>query len=569
MATSLLLDAHEFSLHGGSCSSNVINYLENENVSGDCTNSNMAETMELERNSLSTLEFLDGKVIDKLEEDLCRPHCGGKVESINSISNYEHLEVNLDKGKVEDHVCSNCGQTFSSLNLLERHVKSYHSNAISVTESFENSVDIKCIIKKKRECKWICEICKKAFRSSRALQEHEVVHTGARDFPCTVCGKAFGTAANMRIHLATHSDQRPFICQTCGASFRQKDSLKVHVRKHTGERPFVCNICKMAFDRSFTLKNHMLTHGAKSFVCSFCGKAFSTRGGLNNHERLHYKDPHMKTKRGPRAKSGSGNWVCDECGKIYSTRSNLKLHQKSHEPTQTSHVCPVCSQSYKSRDSMEVHMRRHTEDRPYKCTICSRSFYRNYTLKIHILTHTGEKPHLCPVDGCKKSFAQTSSLSYHIRNHKKREENNLNGSGKRPYRKRKIGLSNDVGLEINNDVNKIGPECVVAQDLKLNVGTLLHQDIPGVVDPTVQSMFDGVPNDMVDHMDHALSSVWTHSGNENTPVLRTAGDFHHNVPHSSGHDHTVDIGLHQQHCQQTSFLPYVSSETLPYLVGLP
>lgn len=75
--------------------------------------------------------------------------------------------------------------------------------------------------------KWICKICEKAFRTSKALHEHEVVHTGARDFPCTICGKAFGTAANMRIHLMTHSDQRPFACLTCDATFRQKDSLKV------------------------------------------------------------------------------------------------------------------------------------------------------------------------------------------------------------------------------------------------------------------------------------------------------------------------------------------------------
>ena len=79
----------------------------------------------------------------------------------------------------------------------------------------------------KGERKWICQTCGKAFRTSKALREHEVVHTGARDFPCNICGKAFGTAANMRIHRMTHSDQRPFACLTCGANFRQKDSLKV------------------------------------------------------------------------------------------------------------------------------------------------------------------------------------------------------------------------------------------------------------------------------------------------------------------------------------------------------
>ncbi|XP_034243464.1 zinc finger protein 2-like [Thrips palmi] len=432
---------------------------------------------------------------------------------------------------------------------------------------------------KKVERKWICEICEKAFRNSRTLREHGVVHTGARDFPCSVCGKAFGTAANMRIHLLTHSDQRPFECQTCGATFRQKDSLKVHVRKHTGERPFICTICNMSFDRSFTLKNHMLKHVEKSFVCSVCGKAFATRAGLNNHERLHFKDPaKSKKEHSPRAKSGTGNWICDECGKIYSSRSNLKLHKKSHEPTQISHVCPVCSQSYKSRDSMEVHMRRHTEERPFKCPMCPRSFYRNYTLKIHFLTHTGEKPHCCPIEGCKKSFAQTSSLSYHIRNHKKREERALNQSNsKRPYRKKsqvqenfpdEYMVTSDTNFRSNptKTCKTFESQTEVVHDLKLGLGSLLPESITSAAminasdTSSVTSMLDDISNSLSHQIGHTLPSVWDDS--ESIAIL----DLQNDAQHPNLEDPSMDLNCHQMPLMQ--YVP-VPPETLPLLVSVP
>lgn len=438
-------------------------------------------------------------------------------------------------------------------------------------------------IKAKR--KWVCQLCQKAFRNSRSLREHDVVHTGARDYACSVCGKAFGTATNMRIHLLTHSGQRPFECQTCGATFRQKDSLKVHVRKHTGERPYVCTVCNMAFDRNFTLKNHMLKHAEKSFVCSVCGKSFSTRGGLNNHERLHFKDPaQSKKERQPRAKSGSGNWICDECGKIYSSRSNLKLHKKSHEPTQVSHVCPVCSQSYKSRDSMEVHMRRHTEERPFKCHMCSRSFYRNYTLKIHILTHTGEKPHCCPIEGCKKSFAQTSSLSYHIRNHKKREERGPNqNNSKRPYRKKKYVQENFPNeYVVASDSNfrshpakickTLGSEAEIQHDPKLGISSLLPPSITSTLINTpdstsVTSMLDDISNSISHQIDHTLPTVW--DDNESIAML----DLHSDSQHPSLGDPSMSLNLEQPHClvNQVPLMPYgpVPPETLPLLVSVP
>ena len=50
--------------------------------------------------------------------------------------------------------------------------------------------------------KWICEICKKAFRSQSGLKVHKLLHTDYRPYKCE-CGRGFTTRSHYTYHLKT------------------------------------------------------------------------------------------------------------------------------------------------------------------------------------------------------------------------------------------------------------------------------------------------------------------------------------------------------------------------------
>ena len=54
-------------------------------------------------------------------------------------------------------------------------------------------------------------------------------HNNYRLFPCEICGKAFLTSRDMKTHMKVHS--LPYNCHMCEESFAAKDLLDDHIRK--------------------------------------------------------------------------------------------------------------------------------------------------------------------------------------------------------------------------------------------------------------------------------------------------------------------------------------------------
>lgn len=198
----------------------------------------------------------------------------------------------------------------------------------------------------------------------------------------------------------------------------------------------------------------------------------------------------------------------------------------------------------------------------------------------------GEKPHHCPIEGCIKSFAQSSSLSYHVRNHKKQDERKLNhGNGKRPYKKRKA-FSN-LGDEIRSNCNTItvnsglmkdsetrsGADVNVTQNVKLSTDPLMQQNIIGNIvlsntpdNSNVQPMLD-ISNNLVHQLNHALPSVW--DDNNSIAMIRVLNGLNHVSQHESLEGHPVNLEMETQNCQQVQLMQFVPAETLPLLVNVP
>ncbi|KAL8902793.1 MAG: hypothetical protein Q9171_007598, partial [Xanthocarpia ochracea] len=112
-------------------------------------------------------------------------------------------------------------------------------------------------------CQWVVNsntnvLCKQAFHTTKALQEH------LRRDHCTPCSATRSTRKAPAIcrwsgcsrngepltdvhklirHALTHSDYRDYACSFCGKECTTKGQLVIHERVHTGEKPIKCEFC--------------------------------------------------------------------------------------------------------------------------------------------------------------------------------------------------------------------------------------------------------------------------------------------------------------------------------------
>ena len=136
----------------------------------------------------------------------------------------------------------------------------------------------------------------KDFPTSRKLQDHMNVHTGARPYVCDYpeCGKDFRQQAHLERHIrAVHMNERSHECDFpgCDKAFALSQNLTAHKRSHTGERPYVCDFpgCDKAFTQVSNLARHKRTHtGERPYVCRKpdCTRTFVQRGHRAYHEKI-------------------------------------------------------------------------------------------------------------------------------------------------------------------------------------------------------------------------------------------------------------------------------------------
>ncbi|XP_069460855.1 zinc finger protein ZFP2-like [Ambystoma mexicanum] len=178
----------------------------------------------------------------------------------------------------------------------------------------------------KKQKRYRCTECEKAFTYKRDQLIHERKHTGEKPYQCTCCGKRFSDKKYFIRHQRTHTGEsvKPYRCTECGKSFSQRGNLINHERTHTGEKPYQCNECGKNFCQKGHLVLHERTHtGEKPYQCTECGKCFSQKGDLTIHKRTHTGEkPHQ----------------CTECGKGFNRKNELARHKIRHTG-ETSYHC--------------------------------------------------------------------------------------------------------------------------------------------------------------------------------------------------------------------------------------
>ncbi|XP_068627267.1 zinc finger protein 58-like [Battus philenor] len=170
-----------------------------------------------------------------------REECPVCHKMVRVIQLKYHVQRHQSKGRYE---CADCCKLFSHLTTYHAHLK--YSRAHASDQVF----------------KFPCPMCNKGYPTKEAMQDHfNYQHLGKTSHKCPICDKPIASRANvekhmMRVHGEKKEKPRNHVCQQCGKGFTDKKALNQHEVIHSGERPLSCDICHQTFKQKASLYTH-------------------------------------------------------------------------------------------------------------------------------------------------------------------------------------------------------------------------------------------------------------------------------------------------------------------------
>jgi hypothetical protein len=248
--------------------------------------------------------------------------------------------------------CKVCYMTFSDLQKLEDHIKTYVHKK-SHYKSQEKAVSSQDVAT--ANVLFHCPTCSKGFTEISKLERHiESSHTNV-DKMCPFCKLTFTEESLLVSHyqLVHQIDDLDtnFRCSACSAKFACRMDLNNHMDKL---HPLVkCHHCSLSFRSIKVVKSHMLiVHKKNSYFCSCCMLGFQSQALLDNH----IEESHSQSETG-----APENLLipCSVCSSKFSSRREVNEHIGQFHPLLR---CPICPLSFRCQFSSTF----------YECLFCTK-----------------------------------------------------------------------------------------------------------------------------------------------------------------------------------------------------
>ena len=275
---------------------------------------------------------------------------------------------------------------------------------------------------------------------STGLDPSSAVQNTGRGFECTVCFQIFWSREELRKHLPDHAHEQFYCCGLCGKRFLTLDSLNIHRKKnhihpkakfckvenqgHKNEKTYACKKCGSVFFWFTDFQTHSLYHcnGLKEVKKNCKNLEESHEMGKLNGTSSDFKTLASSPEVTDNA-SDCQSYQCGLCGnrfnKLVALKEHHLIHQTQEEIDQLNQEAMITfSRSTRTNTMQErgapVGSSNRSSSVParlYPCKQCNRVFNHSSSLSRHMRSH--KKTMLqCPF--CKKLFPQPCDVAKHI-----------------------------------------------------------------------------------------------------------------------------------------------------------
>lgn len=181
----------------------------------------------------------------------------------------EHMGTHIGFAPIKAS-CNQCGKTFARQEEVEAHKQVVHEGKkLFECETCGRNYDNDKAFKQHKKTHFldkICHVCGQCFSSMNRMYRHIRTHSGVKPFTCEQCGKSFTRKEHQLRHMHVHSGVKRYKCdvENCTRSYVNKGDLQQHQLTEHGMKinikEFVCTVCSKVFVQNSLLTKHMHTH---------------------------------------------------------------------------------------------------------------------------------------------------------------------------------------------------------------------------------------------------------------------------------------------------------------------